>query len=57
MRRGYDASYGSREQLKDSSERNMKLARELDALKATNAELQDVITELKAIISYMTQGE
>jgi hypothetical protein len=35
----------------------MILARELDALKATNAELQDVITELKAIISYMTQGE
>jgi hypothetical protein len=57
MRRGYDPSYGSREQLKDCHEHGMKVARERDALKATNAELQDVITELKAIIAYMTQGE
>ena len=57
MRRGYDPSYGSREQLKDSSERNMKLARERDKLKTENAALIDETTELKALISYMTQGE
>ena len=57
MRRGYDPSYGSREQLKDSSERNMKLARELDKLKTENAALIDEIAELKAVIAYMTEGE
>ena len=57
MRRGYDPSYGSREQLKDSSERNMKLARELDKLKTENAALIDEIAELKALIAYMTEGE
>ena len=57
MRRGYDPSYGSRQQLQDSSERNMIIARERDALKATNQELLDVITELKALIAYITEGE
>ncbi len=57
MRRGYDPTYGSREQLRDSAERNMAIARERDALKAENKELQDQITELKAMIKYMTEGE
>jgi hypothetical protein len=57
VRRGYDPTYGSREQLRDSAERNMAIARERDALKAENKELQDQITELKAMIKYMTEGE
>jgi hypothetical protein len=57
MRRGYDPSYGSREQLRDSSERNMAIARERDKLKTENAALIDEITELKALIAYMTEGE
>jgi hypothetical protein len=57
MRRGYDPHYGSRQQLQDSSERNMIIARERDKLKTENQELQDQITELKAIIKYMTEGE
>ena len=57
MRRGYDPSYGSREQLKDSAERYMIAARERDALKAENAELLDEIKELKALIAYITEGE
>jgi cell division protein FtsB len=57
MRRGYDPSYGSREQLKDSAERNMTIARERDALKAENAALLDEIKELKALIAYITEGE
>jgi hypothetical protein len=57
MRRGYDPSYGSRQQLQDSSERNMIIARERDKLKTENQELQNQITELKAIIKYMTEGE
>lgn len=57
MRRSYDPHYGSREQLRDSSEHGMKLARERDKLKAENAALQDEITELKAMIAYITQGE
>ena len=57
MRRGYDPSYGSREQLRDSTERNMAIARERDKLKTENAALQDEITELKALIAYITQGE
>jgi len=35
----------------------MIAARERDALKAENKELQDQITELKAMIKYMTEGE
>jgi hypothetical protein len=57
MRRGYDPSYGSREQLRDSTERNMAIARERDKLKTENAALIDEITELKALIAYITQGE
>jgi hypothetical protein len=57
MRRGYDPGYGSREQLKDCHEHGMKVARERDALKTENAALIEQITELKALIKYMTEGE
>jgi hypothetical protein len=57
MRRSYDPHYGSREQLRDSSERYMIAARERDALKAENAALLDEITELKAILKYIQEGE
>ena len=57
MRRSYDPHYGSREQLRDSAEHGMKVARERDKLKTENAALIDEITELKALISYITQGE
>ena len=57
MRRGYDPSYGSREQLKDSAERNMAIARERDTLKTENAALLDEIKELKAILKYIQEGE
>jgi len=57
MRRSYDPNYGSREQLRDSADRYMIAARERDALKTENKELQEQITELKAIIAYMTEGE
>ena len=57
MRRSYDPRYGSREQLRDSAEHGMKVARERDALKTENAALLDEITELKALIAYITQGE
>ena len=42
MRRGYDPTYGSREQLRDCHEHGMKVARERDA---------------KALIAYITEGE
>jgi len=57
MRRSYDPSYGSREQLRNCHEHGMKVARERDALKTENAKLQEQITELKAMIAYMTEGE
>ena len=57
MRRSYDPHYGSREQLRDSAEHGMKLARERDALKTENAALLDEITELKALIAHLTEGE
>jgi len=57
MRRGYDPTYGSREQLKDCHEHGMKVARERDALKTENAALLDEIKELKALIAYITEGE
>jgi len=57
MRRGYDPTYGSREQLRDSADRNMALARERDELKAENAALLDEIKELKAILKYIQEGE
>ena len=49
MRRGYDPNYGSREQLKDSAERNMAIARERDTLKLENAELTQQLKKWKAI--------
>ena len=57
MRRSYDPHYGSREQLRDSAEHGMKVARERDALKTENAALLDEIKELKAMIAYMTEGK
>ena len=57
MRRSYDPHYGSREQLKDSHESGMQLRREVDALKKENKELLDQITELKALVKYITEGE
>jgi len=57
MRRGYDPGYGSREQLRDSAERYMVVARERDKLKTENAALLDEIAELKALIAYITEGE
>lgn len=57
MRRGYDPTWGSREQLRAQSEHGMKLARERDALKAQNAELLEEIEELKAMITYLSKGE
>ena len=57
MRRSYDPSYGSREQLRDCHEHGMKVARERDALKTENAALLDEIKELKALIAYITEGE
>ena len=56
MRRSYDPHYGSREQLRDSAEHGMKVMRERDALKTENAKLLDEITELKALIAYITEG-
>ena len=57
MRRSYDPHYGSREQLRDSAEHGMKVARERDALKTENAALLDEIKELKALIAYITEGK
>ena len=55
MRRSYDPHYGSREQLRDSAEHGMKVARERDALKIENAEMMLEILELKATIIKMTE--
>lgn len=57
MRRSYNPRYGSQEQLRDSAEHGMKVARERDALKAQNAELLEEIKELKAMITYLSKGE
>lgn len=57
MKRSYDPRYGSREQLRDSAEHGMKLARERDALKTENAALLEEIKELKALITHLTEGE
>ena len=56
MRRGYDPGYGSREQLRNCYEHGMKVARERDAIKIENAELLKEISELKALIKYITEG-
>jgi hypothetical protein len=55
MRRGYDPTYGSREQLKDSAERNMAIARERDTLKTENAELTERLKELTALLKFLTE--
>ncbi len=55
MRRGYDPSYGSREQLKQSAERYMICARERDTLKAENAELTERLKELTALLKFLTE--
>jgi hypothetical protein len=55
MRRGYDPNYGSREQLKQSAERNMAIARERDTLKAENAELTERLKELTALLKFLTE--
>ena len=55
MRRSYDPHYGSREQLRDSAEHGMKVARERDALKAENAELTDRLKELTALLKFLTE--
>jgi hypothetical protein len=55
MRRGYDPTYGSREQLRDSAERNMIIARERDTLKAENAELTERLKELTALLKFLTE--
>ena len=49
MRRGYDPTYGSREQLRDCHEHGMKVARERDALKAENEQLNHGIEQINAI--------
>ena len=49
MRRSYDPHYGSREQLRDSAEHGMKVARERDALKAENEQLNHGIEQVNAI--------
>ena len=56
MRRSYDPSYGSREQLKDCHEAGMQLRRERDALKAENAELLEELKELKAMITFLSKA-
>jgi flagellar biosynthesis/type III secretory pathway chaperone len=55
MRRGYDPSYGSREQLRNCHEHGMKVARERDALKAENAELTERLKELTALLKFLTE--
>jgi len=55
MRRSYDPHYGSREQLRDSSERNMAIARERDTLKAENTELTERLKELTALLKFLTE--
>jgi len=51
MRRSYDPSYGSRQQLKDCHEHGMIVARERDKLKAENAELKELIEKIVKEIS------
>ena len=55
MRRSYDPHYGSRAQLRDSHESGMKLRREVDALKAENAELTERLKELTALLKFLTE--
>ena len=55
MRRGYDPSYGSRDQLKASSERNMILARERDELKKNVDQMTGHMQELQWRIEELTE--
>ena len=55
MRRGSDPSYGSRDQLKASSERNMVLARERDELKKNVDQMTGHIQELQWRIEELTE--
>ena len=55
MRRGYDPSYGSRQQLKDCHEHGMIVARERDKLKTENAELTERLKELTALLKFLTE--
>ena len=55
MRRGYDPNYGSREQLRLASERNMALARERDALIVEKLELVERLKELTALLKFLTE--
>jgi len=55
MRRSYDPSYGSRQQLKDCHEHGMIVARERDKLKAENAELTERLKELTALLKFLTE--
>ena len=55
MRRGYDPAYGSREQLRLASERNMALARERDALIVEKLELVERLKELTALLKFLTE--
>lgn len=51
MRRSYDPSYGSRQQLKDCHEHGMIVARERDKLKAENAKLKELVEKIVKEIS------
>ena len=55
MRRSYDPSYGSRQQLKDCHEHGMIVARERDKLKTKNAELTERLKELTALLKFLTE--
>jgi hypothetical protein len=55
MRRSYDPSYGSRQQLKDCHEHGMIVARERDKLKTENAELTERLKELTALLKFLTE--
>jgi len=54
MRRSYDPHYGSREQLRDSAEHGMKVARERDKLKTENDQMTGHIQELQWRIEELT---
>ena len=51
MRRSYDPSYGSRQQLKDCQEHGMIVARERDKLKTENAKLKELVEKIVKEIS------
>ena len=55
MRRSYDPSYGSRQQLKECHEHGMIVMRERDKLKAENAELTERLKELTELLKFLTE--